>query len=335
MEAKNKKTLIIFCCITAVFAALIAVFTFFDLQISKAITIIGAGKFYPESALGRFFESFGVVPVYAITAFALSVVFYNAFYRSAKTKKTKALRLTVLCVAAFFIALMFYAMFKKVIKYIAIHQGFDYTLGGVSDGVAYVLLGCISAGALLYFMKDASRSFLNGALVWSLVVIFTAAFSQAAVQGVKLFSCRARYALMNVLDDFSLYTPWYDFTLGRVVTDEMLTLGAGADAFKSFPSGHSAAAAMALTLCLLPWLLKKPCNKVVKVVATVLPIAFTLGTMVSRVVEGAHFCTDVLFGCYAVIAGIYIALAFIPKAASRISPLCDEKRGVISERAEI
>ncbi len=333
-NAKNKKELIIFCCITAVFAALIAVFTFFDLQISKAVTIIGTGKFYPESAFGRFFESFGVVPVYAFTAFALVVVFYNALYRFAKTKKAKTLRLITLCACAFFAALMCYAMFKKVIKYVAIHKRFDYMLGGVSDEIAYVLLGCMSAAALIYFMKDVSRSFLNGALAWALVVIFAAAFSQAAVQGVKLFSGRARYALMNVLDDFSLYTPWYKFTLGRVVTDDMLTLGAGADAFKSFPSGHSAAAAISLTLCLIPYFFKKPCNKAAKIILIVLPAAFTLGTMVSRVIEGAHFCTDVLFGCYAVIAGIYIALTFIPKAVSRLTPLREDKRGVILERAE-
>lgn len=334
MKAENKKTLIIFCCVTAVFAALIAVFTFFDLQISNAVTIIGAGKFYPEGVLGRFFESFGVVPVYAITAFALSIVFYNAFYRSAKTKKGKAVRFTVLCVAAFFIALMGYAMFKKVIKYVAIHLKFDYTLGGMLDQIAYVLLGVMSGAALLYFMKDASRSFLNDALSWALIVVFTAAFSQGVVQGLKPIFGRARYATMNVLEDFSLYTPWYKITLNRVVSNEMLTAGVGADAFKSFPSGHSAAAAMSLTLCMLPWFLKKPCGKVIKTVAIVLPIAFTLGTMVSRVIEGAHFCTDVLFGCYAVIAGMYIAVAFIPNSIKRLKPLSDRKRGVIYEHAE-
>lgn len=332
MNAKSKKSIIIFCSVTAAFLAAIVICTFFDLQISEKITIIGAGKFYPESVLGRFFETFGVIPVYAFTAFALSVVFHNVYRRSAEDKNDKILRGTLLGLSAFLVALMCYAMFKKVIKYVAIHFDFEYTLGGVLDHVAYVLLGLMSGAALLYFTKDLFNSYLNKTLCWALVVIFTAAFSQLIVQSVKSFSGRARYATMNVLEDFSLYTPWYKFKAGRTVSDEMLTLGVGSDGFKSFPSGHSAAAAMSLLFCVCPLVLKTR-KKPIKILLIALPIVFTLGTMISRVVEGAHFATDVLFGCYSVLLGAYIAFLFIPAELKKLKPL-GEKIGVICESVE-
>ncbi len=334
-DKNGKKTLIIFCAVTAVFVALICVFSFFDLQISKKISIIGAGKYYPESVSGRFFETFGVIPVYALTAFALALVFHNALRRSALTERGKIFKVFVLILSAFFTALMCFGMFKKAISYTLIHFSADYLLGGGTDMVAFVLLGIMSGAALLYFCKDLSSSFLNKTFCWALIVIFAAAFSQGITQGIKLFSGRARFATMNVLNDFSLYTPWYKFVSGRKVTDDMLTAGIASDAFRSFPSGHSAASTMLLCFCLLPYFLRgeKGENKPLKLVCLILPIAFTLGTMASRVIEGAHFLTDVLFGSYSVIAGIFIAICFIPSLAKRLTPLC-EKVGVICENAE-
>lgn len=328
---KLKKASVIFAAISGVFVVLVAVCTFFDLDISKAISIIGAGKYYPESFLGRFFETFGVIPVYAVTAFALSIVFHYVL-------REKSCPTVVKCICGVIIAGICVAlgrkMYNQTFKYAAIHFGFDDELGGITDEIAYWLAGALSTGALLFFMKDVSDEFLNKTLVWAIVVLFAAAISQAFVQGLKNLAGRARFATLNVQGDFSDYSRWYEFKGKRAPSNELLTLGAGGDAYRSFPSGHSAASGVSLAIAFLPACFGIKKEKVSFWLLTVLPIAFTLGTMLSRIIEGAHFCTDVLFGAYFVVLGIYIGISVTARAFKNFKPLKNEKRKQIVEERE-
>ncbi|MDY4186424.1 MAG: phosphatase PAP2 family protein [Candidatus Borkfalkiaceae bacterium] len=328
-KAKIKKASAIFGVILGVYAALIAVCTFFDLEISKAINVMGEGKYYPENFFGRVFETIGVIPVYAVTSLALSIIFHFVMRENSCGKKAK-----IICgvIAAAICVALGYKMFKQSFGYIAIHFGFDYMLGGVTDEIAYVLAGAISTAALLYLMKDVSDDFLNKTFRWAIVVLFTAAISQAIVQSVKVFAGRARYATLNVAGSFDEYTPWYIFGGKRVPSDELLTFGAGKDAYRSFPSGHSAASAVSLTLMLLPMCFGIKKDKVSFWLLTILPVVFTLGTMISRVIEGAHFCTDVLFGSLASILGIYVGVIVSPLITKNLK-LSDKsvKKRVVEE----
>ena len=317
MQTRKKITSVYIIAIVAL-AALFAICTFFDFEISKAITIIGEGKYYPESLAGRFFETFGVIPVYALPAFALSIIFHYFMREKAGDKAVKAICGVIIGILC---AVLGYMMFKKVFKYVSIHFGFDDLLGGVTDEIAYALMGVLSAGALLYFMKDVSDEFLNKTFAWAVMVAITAAGSQLVVQGVKLFAGRARYATINVTGDSGLYTPWYIFNGSRVPSNEMLTLGAGSDAFRSFPSGHTAAAAVSLCLAVLPVFFGLKKNNVSFWLLIVLPSIFTLGTLVSRVVEGAHYCTDVIFSLACVITAIYFGLKVSFALQKKIKPL--------------
>lgn len=67
------------------------------------------------------------------------------------------------------------------------------------------------------------------------------------------------------------------------------------DAFKSFPSGHTCAAGMTYALIMLPDVLGIR-NKGVRALCWIFPVAFTAVVAISRIVVGAHFFSDVLFG---------------------------------------
>jgi len=148
-----------------------------------------------------------------------------------------------------------------------------------------------------------SVDFLNKALIWAVVVMLTAALCETVTHVIKPICGRVRYRAMNVVDDFSYYTPWYKFNGGSskeafVEINAILSLvGIGSDAFKSFPSGHSTAIAMLAVLTALPNLTSKLAGTKARIALySLITIIVALG-MYARILVGAHFLSDVLFGC--------------------------------------
>jgi membrane-associated phospholipid phosphatase len=99
--------------------------------------------------------------------------------------------------------------------------------------------------------------------------------------------------------DASGFTPWYVANLGKnkAAADNYVEDGAGMlfdDAYKSFPSGHTSAAALSFVVVLLPDIFEK--LKKQKIWFYIVPAIFTVLVAVSRIVNRAHFLSDVLFG---------------------------------------
>ena len=67
------------------------------------------------------------------------------------------------------------------------------------------------------------------------------------------------------------------------------------DALKSFPSGHTCAAAASYGFTMLGAALEIK-NKKVRALLWIVPIVFTAVVAISRIVAGAHFMSDVLVG---------------------------------------
>ena len=88
--------------------------------------------------------------------------------------------------------------------------------------------------------------------------------------------------------------------------EEMISLGLGEEVFKSFPSGHTASAAMIFTIASLPVFLGFEGKKYLKyrIALWSVAAAFTLIVAVSRLIMGAHYLSDVSAG--AVISTIFI-----------------------------
>ena len=106
------------------------------------------------------------------------------------------------------------------------------------------------------------------------------------IQGVKYFWGRVRFRELDAA--FSQFTPWY--------------LPRGLTGFDSFPSGHAAMGWMLLALLILV------AGKKRWVKNSVLTIIFVWGVLLalSRVVIGAHYASDVLFGSFFIIVAFLV-----------------------------
>jgi len=120
------------------------------------------------------------------------------------------------------------------------------------------------------------------AIKYSKVVVTVALFGYViCIQGVKYFWGRVRFRELDAA--FSQFTPWY--------------IPQGITGFDSFPSGHAAMGWMLLALLIL--LINK--KQWVKHSAFILIFMWGDVLALSRVVIGAHYTSDVLFGSFFII----------------------------------
>ena len=127
--------------------------------------------------------------------------------------------------------------------------------------------------------KEAAKKAAFALLVFAVIML--------AVYLLKGIWGRVRFREMQ--GNFELYTPWYVVVHGSSGT--------------SFPSGHTASAAMtALLIFILPVQQRKTRNFLV-----LASVVYTIIVAYSRVVLGAHFFTDTLFAMGITYGGILIA----------------------------
>jgi len=120
------------------------------------------------------------------------------------------------------------------------------------------------------------------AISYSKVVVSIALFGYVIfIQVVKYLWGRVRFRELDAA--FSQFTPWYS--------------PQGLTGYDSFPSGHAAMGWMLLALLIL-FVNKKPW---VKYLVFALIFLYAVILALSRVVIGAHFASDVLFGSFFII----------------------------------
>lgn len=297
-----KKNLIFFIAFGVLFVLLI-IGTFLDLQISKAIAALNPGEYYSTNAFAVFFECFGEMPVYFLPSLGFGIIFYYLYKHIGLKKWFKVFGLTM-CVLGM-LALNFYAS-HKLFKYYQIHVAIiniDKIIRLLYEGIFGLILALISFIIALLIAKNVGPKTLKSLAICSLIVVFTALLSQVIVQAIKPIFGRARYRLMNTTGDFSEYTYWFNISIGKEVSLEQLAMGVEEDGYKSFPSGHTTAAAVMLALMSIPKLFKT--DKLRTNLVTALAFLFVFMVGYSRMLMGAHFLTDVTFatiitlGCYA------------------------------------
>lgn len=104
---------------------------------------------------------------------------------------------------------------------------------------------------------------------------------------------RHRFFDMYQKGDFSTFTNWW-----------ILNGKPSSDLFKSFPSGHTSAAASSLILIYIPKVFDV--NRKYKKFFIIFPIAWSILVGVSRIFDGAHFLTDISMGYIIASSVIYI-----------------------------
>ena len=101
----------------------------------------------------------------------------------------------------------------------------------------------------------------------------------------------------------------------------------------SFPSGHTCAAATLITLTSLPMFFKEANTKKYEIICWCSVVAFVLIVMVTRLIMGKHFLSDVLIGGFVTVICYYVCLIFGKKLYDKkikLQPL-EKIKPVISE----
>lgn len=303
LEGKKKHLAVIL--FLAAFGALLTIATFYDLEVSRILTnfSLKEGEFYTSDVFANFFEAVGMLPRYVLRAFAaLSIGWF--FY---KHLSRKALRVLSLLVAAGVAVYLLSGAFCDMILYPMRHmiaEDAEAAIRAINAmkptvyTISYVL-STIAVGIALYCTRNVSAETWRRLTYFAMIFFLVDLLAGRLVSALKGYVDRVRFRSMNStygqsVGGFDLYTRWYE------VTDHADILRATplvdyTDAFRSFPSGHTESAALSYTLIVLIDCLKIE-NKKVKLALWLAPICWTGLTALGRIVAGAHFMSDVLFG---------------------------------------
>ena len=304
-SASKRNSIISVCLFIVIFAGLLITATFTDMKVSQTLVRLEPGQYYTTNTFGAVFASIGSTPTYIFLSIACAIIFSNT-----KRSQNKLLRIPGSILANLIsVGAMVYVV-QDVVHYLKKHYGNDIVFDKIFIKIAFMIAAAAIAELIcLYFSKLDDKT-AAALLKWSFVIIFASALSNALINLlVKDIMCRPRYRSMWILDNFNLYKSWYqksdmpayDNPTYSALANFFAKDGAKAvshfkDGFKSFPSGHTnAAASMYLLLC-LPKLLKKYDNIKWKTILLIVSVGFTGLVAVSRIVCGAHFFSDVLVG---------------------------------------
>lgn len=244
----------------SVWLILAIVFGIFDLDISKQIV-------NQNSVWAKFLENYGMIP-------GLLVVFSGIYIYSSHIKQKRDLWAWVMKV------IFFLASTGLIIYLLDIILSHSLSNNFVTEHFLIFLIISLIVSIMIFIILHVKKSvkdtiYINYAkIVLSTTIIGYVVF----IQGVKYFWGRVRFRELDSV--FSQFTPWY--------------LPQGITGFDSFPSGHAAMGWMLLPL-LIFFVNKKPWQKSI-VMSIIFLWSFILA--LSRVVIGAHYASDVLFGSF-------------------------------------
>ncbi len=220
---------------------------------------ISNALYNPDSTFGWFFESFGELVLSFIGLFSACVLF--------RTQTEKVIPMRVL----YGVLGLFNALMAASLNKMYLHLS---TVVMVLIMIAYLAIFYFLAGFVKESETGLVRKIAKIGILLSLLPILI-------VTILKMVWGRPRYRSM--VDPSSEFTPWY--LIQGFTTD---------NEFMSFPSGHSANSAVVIWITLLPLWLKKlqPHRHLITAGA----FLWIVCVMISRIIMGAHFASDVLMG---------------------------------------
>lgn len=277
--------------------------SFFDLKISQAI-----GDPTGTNVFGAIIETIAIVPAYMLMGFAGCLLGFGilSIVKMEKYKKWKVF-LTIVA----------------ILGIIATIAAGTYFLGGQLEAnrpydnygyrinnkiVAYILaflLQAISA-PIVYFFLDRE----NGAKMLKVgaIIAFALVFQVAVLTVLKRMAGRPRFRFLfgedggNYNGVHYIYQEWFEFHGSNP----------RAEAFKSWPSGHSGVSGALIGLGYLPLVLKKRFKNDCRILF-IIGAVYAFIIFFGRIVAGAHFLSDVATGGLIAFLGIFLASFFIEK----------------------
>lgn len=143
------------------------------------------------------------------------------------------------------------------------------------------------------------------ALAWAGIAVM--AVQVLSVEAMKYLWGRVRFRNLLAEGSYEAFTPWFVLN--------------GINGNKSFPSGHTAGAAMSFLAMLLPYVSKKAYAH--RQLCFYIPFAYTCVVAVTRLVMGAHYLSDVAAGGAVGMLAVVIALAALDKRAKPLGLTTD------------
>ena len=250
-----------------VLLALLIAGSFADLPISRFL--------YPghESSFGQFFAAFGELPAFALLASCgvLLIVRRGEF--------RPELHMILL---AFGVCLIAGSVF------LSIHEATD-NVPALPTAVALLVtlfVDALAAFAFLFMTRGCQAKTL---LRFLCTVIFVCVGIMLLINIIKVPWGRARMRLIYSTGNDTYFTNWWQ--AGTALKKKLVADGVSSDEFRSFPSGHTACAACAMLVALLPTVSKLFKGKEKRL--GLLGCLWTAIVAFSRLRMGAHFLTDV------------------------------------------
>ncbi|WP_461480269.1 phosphatase PAP2 family protein [Paenibacillus sp. PvR052] len=243
------------------------VFAYTDLEISKALVD-------PRSGWAYFFEAFGEHPALFFVFIGANVLCQTArIYSPAIRFVLRGFSVAAAILAGYLIA------------YLTAHRWMEMELSFFSSLTILLIVSLIAAVIQLLLRQVPHQILLkHHKAVW--VTLALIACELLLVHTLKLSWGRIRFR--DLLPDYSNFMAWY--------------APQGAEGHRSFPSGHAANGWVMLSLLFFVPLHQKRWRAAVLTFA----IAWGVLTAYSRIVIGAHYASDVLFGSCLTLSLFYI-----------------------------
>ena len=262
-----------------IWTTLAAYFAFTDLKIS--ISVVNQ-----NSGWAIFLENFGEIP--GLLVLYSGAVIFIAWYKPRSKLKHYSFSVFV------FIATVYLSRRISIVIYHGVTGNNDI----IADYKLYIYLIFFILNWSLY-IRLKKLNYSVTLKTYSKVSILLGLYGYLfLVQLIKLLWGRVRFRHIDAC--YSNFTPWF--------------LPNGMNGNQSFPSGHAAMAFMILPLLLLVVNKSKP----IKISLLILIIFWGLTVSLSRVVIGAHYASDALFGSFII---VIVFLLLIKYSQNSSTPL--------------
>ena len=239
----------------------------YDFQISS---FLYPGK---ESSFGQFFAAFGELPAFLALICAGVLLFRH---RGCLRRDWNVLFL----IGAF--GLIFGGIFLSV------HEATDNVpaMPAWVPLLVTVFFAALCSAALLLVTSGAQGKTV---IRFVLTLIFVCVGTMLLINIIKVPWGRARMRLIASTGNASYFTPWWK--AGSALKNQLVAEGVSSDEFRSFPSGHTACAACAMLMILVPTICRRLHDKEKLFMA--IGAAWTAVVAFTRLRMGAHFLSDV------------------------------------------
>lgn len=281
------------CAFAVLLVVLLTVGTFMDWRIAQAI-------YTPDNTLVIFVSTLGLFPLVYPACLLLGVL----VQRSLASQKPPILRIAgaILCAV---LAMLFGALITRSV--LSIRDGFGGLVGSELPTLARLGIGVVVGAALCAAGYSAGkRNDAKDLARRVLIAVVVLAASYLVVEIVKNYMARPRPRVLLAGYDGIEFCPWYQKSSGA--EGFMAAYGLEKDAFKSFPSGHSAQVAAFLS-AFFSLSLVYPSLQQKLGIALAIEIVFALVVMSCRMILGAHFLSDVSTGALVSVIAFLILMA--------------------------